>query len=296
MSWTSTNTNLTTNANITQKWRRGVYGNGYYIISRNAGGYAYSNDLGVSWTFVSMVTGGIVMFGNGVFLVYGSGVGIRKLDTRPSTPVQSNPSVGTSGWIGGAYGNGRWILIQPTMYATSVDDGDTWTITAGSFTGVTSIVYGNGYFVACRSNSSVFSISSNGTTWTTVNVTSSDYVRIIYANSFFVAASPTAITTLSGSNPSIVTHHPITLNFTSFYLDIAGGDGLFVMVGGNTSTSPFATTIGFSVNPFVVHITQQETFAFPLELVIYDPDANRFVSFIDTANRTAVLRLTTPWP
>jgi hypothetical protein len=287
---------LTTNANISTKWRRGLYGNGHYVITRDAGGYAVSTDNGITWTFYNMVTGGKVMFGNNIFLIYGSGTAIRRYNSNLTSGQETNPIIGVSGWVGGAYGNGRWVLVRSTGYTISDDDGITWTTTTVDFTGVTSIAFGNGRYVVCLANSSIFYTSTDGTNWTSVSVTSSNYTKIIYANSFFVAVSTNAVTTLDGTNPSTVTHHSITTNFTSFYLDIVAGNNLFVLVGGNTSSSPFASTIVFTINPFEIQLNQSESFSFPLELVLYDPVAEQFVSFIDNASRTAAVRLTAPIP
>lgn len=138
--------------------------------------------------------------------------------------------------------NGRYIESADSSYLTALID-DVLTpsgFSYGSFTelsdifgtAITSLGYGNGYFVAAD-ESGVIKTSRNGTTWTAVNNPTSggDSLNVIcYGNGVFVGVCDNCIMIKSTNNGQTWT---VTTTLSSSYAitNIAYHNGIFVAVG-----------------------------------------------------------------
>lgn len=135
-----------------------------------------------------------ITFGNGTFVAVGNGLHTfaRSSDGINWTTVTSDAPSGQRI----AYGNGTFVTVAYENASYSTDNGQTWTEVALPIR-VDRIAYGNGIFVAVSLNGVI--TSTNGITWTVC------YTGDLLADETY-------------SHPGI--------------MDIAFGDGKFVVVGG----------------------------------------------------------------
>jgi len=144
-------------------WDMGIaYGNGMFVaVSANnkSGGIAFSSD-GVNWTAVL------------------------------------NSTFGKSGVSAIAYGNSRFVAVDPDGKMAASSDGTTWTAVKKSPFGkdyVNDITYGNGTFVAIAGSRNKMAYSSDGINWAAVKNTTfgkGDYNwGITYGNGTFIVVA-----------------------------------------------------------------------------------------------------------
>jgi len=208
-----------------------VYGNGGNGVSVNIGGIYYPGTSGST-----VGTGALG--------------GSQYATIQPTALITTMPNAGY--WPGIAYGNSLFVAVSNTssnVYAYS-SDGKTWT--SGTFPAsksMRSIVYGNGYFVACGSNYTVFT-STNGTTWSSYNGTINYTPNVVgYGNvsgttpTFVMAYYYTNVGNYSTNNGASWT--ACTLPATDYWLGCDFGGGYFVMTtGGVTGTNNIYSSNG----------------------------------------------------
>ena len=303
INWTAVQTNnLPSITGALNQWRKGAYGNGYYVIDRDGydpGAWAYSTD-GLNWTVSDAhgLGGRGIVYGNKIFVRLNHNSN-RRVDTNPEIPITTN--MFSNAMTAGVYGNGIWVLIKTNSIYVSTNDATSWTQYVQTYPVPTGIAYGNGYFVMiCRNTTSCFR-STDGITWTLFPVTSSNYSHIVYeeVSSMFVAVSPTAILTMTDNPPTMAEYKEISTNFDARNLSVTSGGGVVVIVGGNDSATVKASTIVVKVNPIRFTRTDHNpsTFTKPMELVMSNPDTQQFVAILRMQPTDAIAHiLTAPWP
>src|SRR5688572_20635943 len=133
------------------------------------------------------------------------------------------------------FGNGLFVAVTisgGTTHVLTSPDGESWTLQTTPDAEWTSVVFGNGLFVACAQNTDDrIMTSTDGITWTLVTVDLYAWQAIEYGNGIFVAiGEDRAITSPDG----VVW----TLETTAANLgwnDIAYGGGFFVAVASSGS-------------------------------------------------------------
>lgn len=179
--------------------------NGFMIgitDTANINNLIYSNDGGNNWTsyFKNPLNNGwkSITYGNGKFVVIGSGPTNYLMYSISSTPTSSSDwifvTIPTSSWIKIIFASNVFIGIanSGTFQIIISNDGINWTSSILppeiSNNNLSDIVYGNGRFIITTSgtglNSVIYSID-NGKTWNTSTngvVSSSLTTRITYSN------------------------------------------------------------------------------------------------------------------
>jgi hypothetical protein len=168
-------------------------GSNMYVAVGNSG-TLFSSPNAQTWTsrtsgFGSVTITGVV-YGNGTFVAYGSN-GLISSSTDGITWTARTANVSTNLLYHAVYANSLFVVVgngasNGTGGITTSPDGITWTKrTVSSTLGVrlTSIAYGNGYFLAGGTyNSNNLTYSTDGITWTATNDTSSNAINFIYYN------------------------------------------------------------------------------------------------------------------
>ena len=137
-----------------------------------------------------------------------------------------------------AYGDGLFVVVGSSgtsgQRIVTSEDGTTWTpqTTPTPDINLSSVIYGNGIWVAISSSGGSTLTSTDGVTWTVhANVlTSNTWQKVTYGNGLFVAVNNS---TGSGSRSAVSTDGVTwsSSNIGNFnWLDVAYGAGLFVAV------------------------------------------------------------------
>jgi hypothetical protein len=234
-----------------------AYGNGIFVAV-GGNGTIYSSPDAATWTArTSGITNTLngVTYANGYFIIAasegsGSKLFLRSTDGITWSLATTAPTLG--GWSRPAFArigsNDTWVSVSSLdglgKTATSIDDGNTWTVTSvAAFNSSTrDIIYANGKFLVVR-DSNVY-VSNDAVTWTAVTLPNSPsgLRRAAYGNKTFVVislygavyTSPDALTWIRvRSNDSPNPNEWLAVAF--------GGDG-FVAVGNKKSLS--SVTIG----------------------------------------------------
>lgn len=99
----------------------------------------------------------------------------------------------------------------------------------------TSVVYGNGLWVAVASGGTIAATSPDGITWTQRTLpVSAAWSRVGYGNGMFVALA--GGTTIAASSPDGITWTQRTLPVAALWTDVAYGNGVFAAVAAGPST------------------------------------------------------------
>ena len=225
---------------------------------------AYPAAAWVAATPAANADGGVVAYGNGLFMSLGAGA------STYSTAVMTSPNgqTWTAGpalpanneWDGLAYGSGTWVAVgaaPSTSYAlVSTNNGASWTSATLPYSGYwTGVAYQSGAYVAVgwrtyvvsghAYTSSVAAYSTNGTTWTGVSISgSSPYVDVTAGNGEFMVSVDGAIyTSTNGSTWTATTSAPTT----SIPSGLAYSNGVWVLYGYDYS-SPHYPWFDYSTN------------------------------------------------
>lgn len=231
-------------------WRGVAYGNNIWVTVGN--GYRATSVNGSSWTSAAVTNSYYfqtsVAFANGIFIA-ASQLGVS---TSTNGSSWTNQLLGPAQNLSGlTYGNGTWVILNDRFlnndflaFMISTTNGAGWqqVLTGIPYAQPTSIVFGNGKFVAVGYGGLV-ATSTNGTTWTQENLGSTSDVGLIavtYNNNKFVAVtnSGKAYSSVDGTTWTKV---GVTVN--ALY-GVSFGNGVFVAVGaaGSIYTSPDALT------------------------------------------------------
>ena len=147
--------------------------------------------------------------------------------------------VGSYGWRGVTYGNGKFVAVDFDGYTTSSTDGTTWTtpvrVDSSYWYGVT---YANGKFVTVGDGGYI-STSTDGSTWTTpVRIGSYGWRGVTYGNGKFVTVGDGGYISTSTSTDGSTWTTPVQVGSFNWY-EVTYGNDKFVAVGasGYTTTS-----------------------------------------------------------
>lgn len=170
-----------------------ISGNNTFVTVAGTTVGAYGN--GTTWTAMTMPssnTWNSVTFGNGTFIAVASSVTAGASSTNGTTwTARTMPSA--SGWRnnGTTYGlNGAtptFVAVTTTTVGAYSTNGTSWSAMTMPSSINWSVGYGNGYFVAVGSNTSVY--STNGTSWTIGTAPTGGWLGVAYGNSTFVTVS-----------------------------------------------------------------------------------------------------------
>ena len=186
-------------------WFSVTYGNGIFVAVGNYGSASIlTSPDGITWTARSTTaffsfSGTSVTFQNGLFVAVGDeGKIISSPDginwtLRSSIPANNFRGIGS--------GNGLFIAFGQNILLTSPDS-ITWTSRTFPSIFLTSITFGNGYFVGVGVNlggGDVSIYSTDGITWTSKASLANEWESVTFANNRFVAVA------LSGNSNRVMT-------------------------------------------------------------------------------------------
>lgn len=175
-------------------------GSNIWVVVGDSGTLYSSTDTGVTWTSRTSGFGASqinsITYGNGVFVAVG-GSGIITSSSDGITWTARTAGVAANAMLSVEYINSVFVAVGDganggTGGVTTSTDGTTWTkrttptLTTGT---LTSVAFGNGYYVAVGQFSTTAGIySTNLSTWTALNTSLSQTVNYVtYVNSGFIA-------------------------------------------------------------------------------------------------------------
>jgi len=242
------------------------------IAGNNLGGTTTENDLVL--TITSVDSNGVIQ----AFDQTGSGKGgvyIAVTNSGTTSSISSDGSNWSAGgslpssgnWTGITHGLiddgstiakvSRFVAVQSgaDIAAYSDDGGATWTQTAlPASANWSSVVYGNGKYVAIASNSTTTAVSNDGVIWDqNGTLQSTGFVDIAYGAGYYVAVKPSASTGAINRSLDGVSWTAEDLNASHTWNSIAYGDNAFVVVAtdsnagevsGDAGANWTATTMG----------------------------------------------------
>lgn len=165
--------------------------------------------------------------------------GAKRVMTSPNGKTWTlRNAAAQSEWVSIAYGNGKYVAVASgsgTNVMTSTD-GVTWTGHEGPLSGLATVTYGNGLFVALAQSPSptVLMTSTDGVTWTARNTYPGPWQSVAYGNGKFVAVASTDY----GCCSSIVSVDGIAWFYNpalsgKSWSQVTFGNGRFVAVSGD---------------------------------------------------------------
>jgi len=177
-----------------------AFGNGSFVaVSYDCKHAAVSRNGGIDWTTYSIPTTGISqIYGNSATYGTPGGQGLFVVVT-PSTQVAASPdgvnwevyTAPNSIWTSVVYGNGIFVAVgTESPYAMTSPDGINWTAQTAPSRSWLAITYGNGLFVAVGSyGTSEIMTSPDGVNWTIQTSPFGYFYSVTYLNGMFAAAS-----------------------------------------------------------------------------------------------------------
>lgn len=214
------------------------YGSGKFVA---VGRDIYFSEDGLVWEQASSpLPGSLILasitYGNGKFIASGSRGGVlTSTEGETWTPVGGEPF--TSGSIVSLVHNGvTFVGVGDDKIIVSTDSGDSFT-TAGAAgaSGLVSVAWGNGIFVAVGSNGNTIR-STNGTSWQRLQIPSSQsntgsrpsFNEVVYANDNFIAFTGDGQAYVSGDGGQTWTEKFSGLG-GYFFTDSLVANGLIVL-------------------------------------------------------------------
>jgi hypothetical protein len=244
-----------------------------YIVSVNAGGEGYTrletitilgtdlggltpeNDLILTITSVDSETGAVTLFDQDGYGIGGRFVAVRGSSTTAGAysddgetwTASTMPSGTWTGVAAGLIEDGstlvkvsRFVAIGTGTSAAYSADGINWTASVMPTSATwTSIVYGEGKFVAIASDSTTVAISLDGEVWDiTGTLTATGFTDIAYGKGIFVAVK-TASNVVARSNDG-ETWTDETLPATTNWNSVTWGNGRFVAISTSSNSGAFS--------------------------------------------------------
>lgn len=188
---------------VASNYRDLIFINGNFVIATGTNSVYRSTDS-VTWTQVvtpSTVTGFIANGFDNTLLAVGDNTNTVSISSNGGATWTSTTTLPTN-WHSGAYGKNTYVIVSRTdrIFATSTNT-TTWTVgtmpgtLTGFQAGYSSIVYGNGIFVAVNgaasgNNTNQYVWSSSGTSWTLSTLPLTAGWRTIgYVNNTFITTT-----------------------------------------------------------------------------------------------------------
>lgn len=191
-----------------------TYGNGMYVATRAGSSLTTittTNSLnGSNWS-----NGGILpttttnwrslSYGNGRYIAIASGVSGSTVaaysDDGINWTATTMPQNRT--WWASTYAAGKFVAVSYDGYSAYSTDGISWTLGTGGTLKAVSVAYGNGKFIALRSETSTnlsnaIITSTNGINWTAGTIPAGSWKSIVYGNGIWVISgwNPASVSTL----------------------------------------------------------------------------------------------------
>jgi len=200
-----------------------------------------STDDGETWSGISATNDyrwADVAYGNGVLVAVKIGGSNRTMRSanNGSTWSDVTPPDDAATWISVAYGNGVFVAVAfsgTNRCMRSTDDGASWSnvsVTANEWRAVT---FGGGYFVAVASTGTNRVMrSTDGTVWEDIVAAASEtWLTVAHHNGVFVAGATSGANRIMSSTDNGETWESASLPDTLDITHIAGGNGVFIVVG-----------------------------------------------------------------
>jgi len=276
-----------------------AYGNGIYVVTGNSNSnfplVSYSTD-GITFTtpydFFGGTLGSVqtVNYCNNIFIV---------AIYRSNVPYFSTSATGSS-WsstsqVGGTtnqatvpnnicYGNGKYVMLanyNSYIYYSTSTDAVNWTTFASSgiYLGLYngSLIYAQNRFLAIGSPGSYIT-STDGVSWTLGTFGTGGFYSVAHGAGQFVAVgSYSSLPIYSTSNDGINWSGATTIGSTPMNVHgIAYGNGLFVVVGFDSSSNPLWMTSSNGTTwsgPITLSSSGNRLFG-----VVYNKDTGRFLA------------------
>lgn len=254
-------------------WLGVAYGNGTFVaVAGNGTHRVMTSTDGIHWTARDAALQSYwyaVTYGDGLFVAVSNNGHVMSSPDGINWTQRTAPVAGLN-WYTVTYGNGMFVAgaanSGPKQVMTS-PDGITWTArSTPSNYGPTSIVWGNGQFVATASASSGLIgdvlTSPDGITWTD-HTTSQDgsWRSITYGNNRYVA------TALSGTKSIMTSSDGVNWATASYtgdnWIAVTYGNGTFVAVsiGGGSSLLTSIDGVNWAVHSAGTNALQAVTYA-----------------------------------
>lgn len=205
----------------------------FYAHVGYLGTVAMTSTNGLTWTARTKIAAGGTISACGSTIIMASGNLTEDLLWTSTDGVSWTSRAITRGnpgiWGKAAYGNGIYVIIKINTSSNTIATStnlSSWTVrnvlpTSGTWLTIT---FGNGRFVALRSNSNIGATSTDGINWTSIYLTSNVYWSdVTFGGDTFVAVAS------SGSNYSNVS----TDGINWFYKSLPSGTWGSVAYGNN---------------------------------------------------------------
>lgn len=200
-----------------------------------------STDDGETWSGVSATNDypwADVAYGGGTLVAVKIGGSDRTMRSANNGATWSDvtPPDDAATWISVAYGNGVFVAVAfsgTNRCMRSTDNGASWSnvsVTANEWRAVT---FGGGYFVAVASTGTNRVMRSiDGATWEDVGAAAAEsWLAVAYHDGVFVAGATSGTNRIMYSTDNGATWDIAALPDTLDITHIAGGNGVFIVIG-----------------------------------------------------------------
>jgi hypothetical protein len=169
-------------------WNNVTYGAGKFVAVAYQGNVMSSVD-GITWTQTAVIEGrfGSVTFGEGLFVAVGANG--KAFYSNDAVTWSGGTGVPAERWWPVAYGGGKFVAGSWDGKLMTSDDGMAWTVTATTTDAVTTVMYGDGEFLAVSGNGSTPSTawtSADGATWSNSALPTQAWWNGNYGNGMYI--------------------------------------------------------------------------------------------------------------
>lgn len=225
------------------------YGNGLFVAITIDSDIVTTSPDGVNWTqrtLPAAVEWTSLAYGGGLWVVLASYSNI--VATSPDGVTWTQQTLpATQGWSSVAFGNGLFVVMASDYAAATSPDGINWTLRAapGRVAGDSSLVHGNGVFVALLNNPYYAATSLDGVIWDVHTLPAvADWFAITFADGLFMAVAYGS--SIAAASPDGVNWTQKVLPASDHWYSATIGGGVFISVAYGSATASVVNIISYN--------------------------------------------------